>query len=176
MRPSRSANMASASGDEMIITTGVIVSTIHCLTLPIAIGPHPPQAAVPLKRPRLCSATEHSPRLQPVTPCTHSLAPIGHAERAVWHWRCKIACCLLADARLSALVTLPAHPSKAAIQQPGHQRSCLHRRQQQLRNAVDKASVKPERIRPMHCVMSRSGHIAWQDSRCQQDGTCVQRA
>ena len=41
MRPSRSANMASASGDEMIITTGVIVSTIHCLMLPIDIGPRP---------------------------------------------------------------------------------------------------------------------------------------
>lgn len=37
VRPFRSAIMASASDDEMIITTGVIVSTIHCLMLPIAM-------------------------------------------------------------------------------------------------------------------------------------------
>ena len=41
MSPFRSAIMASASGDEIIITTGVIVSTIHCLMLPISLKSQP---------------------------------------------------------------------------------------------------------------------------------------
>ncbi len=82
---------------------------------------------------------------------------------------------------LPACVPLPTEPqqrfSHPAIKacHPSHQSSCLHRRQQQLRNVVDSSSVQPERIRPMHGVMSRSRHVAWRDSRCQQDGTCAQR-
>jgi hypothetical protein len=46
--------MASASGDDITITTGVICSVIHCLMPLIAVGPKlhsapgPPQDAPPL--------------------------------------------------------------------------------------------------------------------------------
>ena len=69
MSPFRTASIASASGDEMIITTGVICSTIHCLMLAMPVGPdchlapRPPQNAAPLlHRRRLCAGIGRDPR------------------------------------------------------------------------------------------------------------------